>query len=556
MSGIGSYAPRHMFHGGSVNKMGMMYNPVTGNYDIPHDADAVARAAEAAASGTTANTGPAVGVPLIGGATDASFVPPFGSNPSFVGSVGNEAAQKAFDQYMANNPGAQAQAKTPLPSYLYFDGNMVVPYRETNNRQMIDTLRLLGLVSDEDYAWFSNHFANERGDATWLNAYFNRPDENFQREQFFERTNFDAETEARWNRIFDSIDTASKTGGFATDDDFLMQYTDQGLRSTFGAVRPMGGTPRSPFFTTSDVLVDSSEQPNLYTYNEGQFDPMTQPAPVNPYQTPASSLAYPYIPPSGQTPTLTATTADAQPVSLADTQGRGNIFTNTVQPQPQTTNTTTTPVTTTTAPPPTPFVDEELMEMDDELKSAYGVLKFIVEGAVGDTETGREGRTGTGFLPSTVMPANVLTNKEANQVLQAWDAAGRDPSVFQSLVAGDVSGEGNKDVDPGDVAYQQGTPVSSRGMNLVPTGETGLTSTQAAIKALEERRAAEAAAANTGQFAMGGIVDLTGGMDMSMTGQGLETFLNPERSKATLRRNLAKTAPRPTMQTGIMPMAR
>jgi hypothetical protein len=55
---------------------------------------------------------------------------------------------------------------------------------------------------------------------------------------------------------------------------------------------------------------------------------------------------------------------------------------------------------------------------------------------------------------------------------------------------------------------------------------------------------------------MGGIVDLTGGMDMSMTGQGLETFLNPQRSEATLRRNLAKTAPRPTMQTGIMPMAR
>jgi hypothetical protein len=89
---------------------------------------------------------------------------------------------------------------------------------------------------------------------------------------------------------------------------------------------------------------------------------------------------------------------------------------------------------------------------------------------------------------------------------------------------------------------------------------------------MEERKAAEAAAAakaasdaaakeasvqsTTGQFAMGGIVDLTGGMDMSMTGQGLETFLNPERSKATLRRNLAKTAPRPTMQTGIMPMAR
>jgi hypothetical protein len=252
-----------------------------------------------------------------------------------------------------------------------------------------------------------------------------------------------------------------------------------------------------------------------------------------------------------------------------DTQGRGNIYAP--QPQPETTNTTTTPVTTTTAPPPTPFVDEELMDLtgDPILQAAYDVLKLSVEG---NPATGRGGRTGVGFLPSTVMPANVLTNKEANQVLKAWDAAGRDSSVFQSLVAGDISGQGNKDVDPGDVAYQQGIAISSHGMNLVPTGETGLTTTQAAIKAMEERKAAEAAEAakaasdaaakeasvqsTTGQFAMGGIVDLTGGMDMSMTGQGLETFLNPERSKATLRRNLAKTAPRPTMQMGIMPTAR
>ncbi len=522
MSGIGSYAPQYMNTGGGVPLVGGS-NPAGFNLSGAFSYDALTEEQKQ----QMANMG--VGYNVTG------------AGPTGTGKGGQGGPQGA-------NAG---QAKTPLPSYLYFDGNMVVPYRETNNRQMIDTLRLLGLVSDEDYAWFSNHFANESGDATWLNAYFNRPDENFQRERFFERTEFDPETDARWNRIFDSIDSASKTGGFATDDNFLMQYTDQGIRSTFGAVRPTGGTPRSPFFTTSDVLVDSSEQPNLYTYNEGQFDPMTQPGPVNPYLTPASDLAYPYVPPAGPTPPLIATTADAQPVNLADTQGRGNVYTSTSQPQPQTTYTTTTPATTTTAPPPTPFVDENLMEMDDELRSAYEVLKFVVEG---DPVTKREGRTGTGFLPSTVMPANVLTNKEANQVLTAWDAAGRDSSVFQSLVAGDVSGQGNLDVDPGDVAYQEGTAVSSRGMNLVPTNpETGLTSTQAAIKALEERRAAEAQA---GQFAMGGIVDLTGGMDMSMTGQGLETFLNPERSKATLRRNLAKTAPQSTMQMGIMPTVR
>ena len=543
MSGIGSYAPQYMSNGGGVPLVGGS-NPATINLSGAFSFDALTEEQKQ----QLANMG--VGYNVTG------------AGPTGTGKGGQGGPQ-----------GAKAgQSKTLLPSYLYFDENRVVPVRETNNRQMVETLRLLGLITDEDYAWFSSYFdrSPKAADAVWLEAYFNRPDQTFNRESFFERNpNFDDETQARWNRIFDSIDSASKTGGFATDDDFLMQYTDQGLRSTFGAVRPTGGTPRSPFFTTSDVLVDSSEQPNLYTYNEGQFDPMKQAAPVNPYLTPASALAYPYVPPSGPTPTLTATTADAQPVSLVDTQGRGNIYAP--QPQPETTNTTTTPVTTTTAPPPTPFVDEELMDLtgDPILQAAYDVLKLSVEG---NPATGRGGRTGVGFLPSTVMPANVLTNKEANQVLKAWDAAGRDSSVFQSLVAGDISGKGNKDVDPGDVAYQQGIAISSHGMNLVPTGETGLTTTQAAIKAMEERKAAEAAEAakaasdaaakeasvqsTTGQFAMGGIVDLTGGMDMSMTGQGLETFLNPERSKATLRRNLAKTAPRPTMQMGIMPTAR
>ena len=62
-------------------------------------------------------------------------------------------------------------------------------------------------------------------------------------------------------------------------------------------------------------------------------------------------------------------------------------------------------------------------------------------------------------------------------------------------------------------------------------------------------------------FAEGGIVDVYNGdmANMQTTGEGIESFLNPERSKATLRRNLAKLAPRPTapvMQQGIMPMAR
>ena len=66
----------------------------------------------------------------------------------------------------------------------------------------------------------------------------------------------------------------------------------------------------------------------------------------------------------------------------------------------------------------------------------------------------------------------------------------------------------------------------------------------------------------TTAFQDGGIVGLTSNMNFSSgSGEGLESFLSPARSKATLRRNLAKLAPRPTvqvpvMQQGIMPMAR
>jgi len=73
-------------------------------------------------------------------------------------------------------------------------------------------------------------------------------------------------------------------------------------------------------------------------------------------------------------------------------------------------------------------------------------------------------------------------------------------------------------------------------------------------------------------FSQGGIVSLSENMDMTPTGGGIEsmlmTYQSPdyaarERSAATLRRNLEKIASRPTaqgpvptMQQGIMPMAR
>ena len=74
---------------------------------------------------------------------------------------------------------------------------------------------------------------------------------------------------------------------------------------------------------------------------------------------------------------------------------------------------------------------------------------------------------------------------EIDDLTAKYVASGYDNSVAESFFEGDVSGEGNPDVDPGDTAFQQGETVSTTGMNLYPTGETGLTTTQAALQALE-----------------------------------------------------------------------
>ena len=74
---------------------------------------------------------------------------------------------------------------------------------------------------------------------------------------------------------------------------------------------------------------------------------------------------------------------------------------------------------------------------------------------------------------------------EIDDLTAKYVASGYDNSIAESLFEGDVSGEGNPDVDPGDAAFQQGDTVSTTGMNLYPTGETGLTSSEAAMLALE-----------------------------------------------------------------------
>jgi cell pole-organizing protein PopZ len=394
-----------------------------------------------------------------------------------------------------------------------------------------------------------------------------------------------------------------------------------GQRPTGLGLDPNTGQPsaQQPFYTQSDVLVDSTEQPNLYTYNinpatgVGQFDPMVTTTTVNPFDTPATPLSTSYTAPT-TTPDFTSD------VDFAE------IFeTNVVTPDQ-------VRAFYRMYLGRDPGVNQYVMQFVNSGKTIDQIETEIMN----SPEAQNFSITGTPVssaeeLAQITAERNAVTPEKVRGFYQQY--LGRDPGNNEFVMGWVNSGMSLADVEAQIAASQEaqnfagtaiaaGTPppadttadttqtvadtsnITGATTNItdttanedgVPVGDTGLTSTQAAILAIEQRKAEEEAAAaaaaaqspantftnilgtvqnpssvkkeedpprmsfediyKTG-FATGGIVGLTDGMSLEAnSGQGLESFLR-SRSKAALRRNLAKVAPRPTMQAGIMPMAR
>ena len=626
-SGIGAYAPRYMQTGGEAN--------MTSGLD----------AAQGSASTLTPEQIAAINA--MSGIT---------------GSAGRGAAA-------GFQGGANTQA---LPDYLSFDGNLVSIAPTATNLQFVNLLNDLGLFSDEksdgltDYEWFVKA-TQDNPDANWMSQLFNDPNRDFVVDaDFASRSNYSETNLERFRRLSSLINPASQSGGvFQAPLSFVQKYQGGlGLtanrgdgnvarpRQVFIGQRPTGlgldpntGQPsaQQPYYTQSDVLVDSTEQPNLYTYNIspatgiGQFDPMNVTAPVNPYDTAATQLSTSYTAPA---PSVDSTVSNEPFTSNVQFQ---DIFADVVTPDKVR---EFYRMYLGRDPGPNQYVmqfvnsGKTLSQIEQEVMNSPEAQNFAITGTpVSSAEELAQITSARAAAANTVTPDKVRgfyrqhlgRDPGPNEFVMGWVNSGMSLQQIEDAIIASPEGQnflGNNVVttEPANTEPANTTPqtvvdtsnITSTATNVgdVPVGETGLTSTQAAILAMEEQAAAEAAAeaaaANTttppttntvglstpavagvtlttdgvvlnnpaasttsdpnagrmsfedfrklnAGFASGGIVELSGDMNLQAnSGQGLESFLQ-SRSKAALRRNLARTAPRPTapvMQQGIMPMAR
>ena len=287
-SGIGAYAPRYMQDGGEAE---------------------------------TAADSPTSGLDAAQGSTSNTLTPD------------QIAALNALGVFTGRGgaAGFQGGANTAaLPSYLTLDGNLVRIDPSATNLQFINLLNDLGFFSGEkydgltDYEWFIKA-TQDNPNATWMSQLFNDTNRDFVVDgDFSTRSGYSETNLERFRRLASLINPASRSGGvFQAPQTFINKYggglglkANRGPRQVFIGQRPTGlgldpntGQPsaQQPFYTQSDVLVDSTEQPNLYTYNIdpstgiGQFDPMNVTAPANPYGTAATDLSTSYTAPDTTT---------------------------------------------------------------------------------------------------------------------------------------------------------------------------------------------------------------------------------------------------------------
>lgn len=561
------------------------------------------------------------------------FIAAFPSGPG--GLINGMTKEQAYQAYLAAhasgftggnfnftgvNTGPSNQ--NTLPSYLSINpetGLAVIPVG-TTNRQFVEAMKILDLIPDEDYKWLMEYFTGENGEQTWLAARYNQPDTNINRDNFFGGNNLNEKNTGIMNRLFDVFDAGSQAGGFTPAEGFYEAGYSIGFEDVRGdaggstASTGAGATAPAPvFYTLDDILVSSSEQPNLYDrfnpYPVGDFKYYREQN--NPYQS-VPTIGYGYQAP----PTITTNpnnlvfeTEQAEAVDpvvdeaevVDTTEGTGGtgvtvdedvITGDTATGTTDTTGTTGTTDTSTNNTTPTGTFNNLLGSTTEQttipIKDAEGYIRTALFKDIDPYIYGKRGILG-GQKVREGSKRN-LSTQEFMDVLAGQSGTGSyggdliydpDRGIIYSGVS-DRMDEARQQafMDAVGRAQSRGavpflvdpsllTDVEKIRTRHLYGGEGGTTSTRigdtqyfvnddGTITALDVK---DIQYGYTPGFAEGGIVDVydDGMVSMQTTGEGIESFLNPERSKATLRRNLAKLAPRPTapvMQQGIMPMAR
>ena len=582
-----------------------------------------------------------------------------------------------------------AENASALPNYLTVEGSLVRISPTASNLQFINFLNDLGLFSDQeydgltDYEWFVQA-VQDNPDQNWMASLFNDPNKDFLvDDNFLSNTNYSETNIERFRRLANLMNPASQSGGaFEASPLFLSNYGGGlGLnanrgdtqaarpRQVFIGQRPTGlgldpntGQPsaQQPFYTLSDILVDSSEQPNLYTYGGGQFNPMNTTATANPYLTPVSGLSTSYTTPTTSTPTYTSDVnfenifadvvtpdkvrdfylkylgRDPGPneyvMQFVDSGKTLDEIEQEIMSSPEAQNFAITGVPVSSAEELAAITNERMAVTPDKVRAFYQmhlgrdpgpneyVMGWVNSGmSLQDIENAIiASPEGQNFL-ATGVPAVAASTPEvslqsvqdlyqknlgrqgAEEYVMNWVNSGMSLSEIDQAIqkspeglayasslaattpAGTTetapvvdqpSNQVTSDAvrgfyqkylgrDPGANEYVMSWVNSGQSLDEIEQGIAGSVEAQNFAASQEQKDEEDAGTGQVGSvgFATGGIVDLSGGMNLEAnSGQGLESFLQ-SRSKAALRRNLARTAPRPTapvptMRQGIMPMAR
>ena len=221
---------------------------------------------------------------------------------------------------LANQINEKNAAPQQLPPYLNISEDRMVSFGpDTTNSQVVQTLKLLGLIEEDDYSWFQKWFGESgAGDDTWMAQSFNDPDNDLDDRGL---DGFNQENKSRFERVFGVLNPASRAGGIIAPPQFANTYLGpvmpgqnyaggETTRPVFIGQPPTGGSPEQPFYSQSDILVSSAEQPNLYDV----YDPYAPFVREDPYSSEVI-LQYPYQPPEGRTPPFVFETTPATPLS-------------------------------------------------------------------------------------------------------------------------------------------------------------------------------------------------------------------------------------------------
>ena len=202
------------------------------------------------------------------------------------------------------------------PDYLTRNSDGTYSFGEgTTNRQVVDVLRDMGVLNDDDYNWFLDWFSesskqgNDVANGTWMAAGAGglstegqdwHPESRRRLELAYAFLNNYGETGSFTpSSTFDekySPDPNPPGGDYGETSDMGPGYTDSG-RPIFAGAPPTGGDPRAPYYTPEDTLVRSDQLPDLYADTPPPPPPPPTPPPPPPNDLTSDTTAPEDVPP-------------------------------------------------------------------------------------------------------------------------------------------------------------------------------------------------------------------------------------------------------------------